>query len=99
MATTERTQRQSLYPPEHPRKRKRYYFDDTLDAYPPYHLLLGPSTPEEIAAARAKAIERGLLPPDHPAHPDHRDARGDVDGSASAAGRAKKAAKRAARKK
>jgi hypothetical protein len=70
-------QRRSLYPPERPRKRERYYFDDTLDAYPPYHLLLGPSTPEEVAAARAKALKRGLLPRTHPAHPEYRPATAD----------------------
>jgi hypothetical protein len=97
MATTEptkrtaRAQRQSPYSPEHPRQRERFYFDDTLDAYPPYHLLRGPSTPEEIAAARAKALKRGLLPRTHPAHPDYR-------GPATGAD-ATKPAKKAAKKK
>lgn len=81
---TERAQRQSPYSPEHPRQRERYYFDDTLDAYPPYHLLRGPSTPEEIAAARAKALERGWLPREHPAHPNYHDA--SVNGAEGPAG-------------
>jgi hypothetical protein len=82
MATTKRQQRQhrsprSLYPPEHARRvaeaeaRDPYSLDDTLDAIGPSLLMGGPPpTPEEIAAARAKAIERGWLPREHPAHPD-----------------------------
>jgi hypothetical protein len=88
MATPQRRRRtlRSLYPPEHVKQvaeaqqRDAYYLDDTLDAYPPLHLFRGPSTAEEIAAARAKAIERGLIPaakaetpPDAP--PDGRTAR------------------------
>jgi hypothetical protein len=63
MATTQRTKRRSLYPPDHRRSDDPYYLDDTLDAYPPYHLSKGPSTPEEIAAARAKAAARPAAPP------------------------------------
>src|SRR5688572_3929185 len=80
MATTPRQRRslRSRYPLEHAKQvdealaRDPYYLDDTLDAYPPYHLFEGPSTPEELAAARAKAIERDLLPPDAPALPRRR---------------------------
>jgi hypothetical protein len=100
MATTHRQRRslRSLYPPEHAKQvaeaeaRDPYYLDDTLDAFPPYHLFEGPSTPEEIAAARAKAIERGLMPPDHPAHPSQREV--DADGAGARA-----SAKKASRKK
>src|SRR5438270_566736 len=99
MATTEPRQRRSLYPPKHPRKRERYYFDDTLDAYPAYHLFEGPSTPEEIAAARAKAIERGLLPRDQDSHPDHHDASADTAASTAGATGARKPAKKAAKRK
>jgi hypothetical protein len=76
-----------LYPPEHAKEvveaeeRDPYYLDDTLDAYPPYHLLRGPSTPEEIAAGRAKAIKRGLLPRDHPAPSAQGNAHADATGS------------------
>src|SRR5688572_20394733 len=88
MATTPHQRRtlRSRYPPNHAehvdeaQARDPYYVDDTLDAYPPYHLFEGPSTPEEIAAARAKAIERGLLPPDDPALPRRRMASADRGG-------------------
>ena len=88
MATTPRQRRslRSLYPPGHAKHvdeaqaRDPYYLDDTLDAYPPYDLFEGPSTPEEIAAARAKAIERGLLPPDDPALPRRPTASADRSG-------------------
>lgn len=104
MATTERTertnraQRQSPYSPEHPRQREPFYFDDTLDAYPPYHLLRGPSTPEEIAAARAKALERGWLPRTHSAHPDYPKERVNGTGAADTAA-APALAKKVAKKK
>ena len=67
----------------------------TLDAIGPSLLMGGPPpTPEEIAAARAKALERGLLPRDHPAHPAHHSA--GANGANTIAGtprRAKKAKK------
>jgi hypothetical protein len=86
-----------LYPPEHAKRvaeaeaRDPYYLDDTLDAIGP-SLLMGdpPPTPEEIAAARAKALERGWLPRTHPAHPDHQEERADRTGAAGATARAKK---------
>ncbi len=64
MATTKR---RSLYPPWHRPSDDPYYLDDTLDAYPPYHLLRGKPTPEAMEAARAKAIERGYPLPKLPA--------------------------------
>jgi len=58
---TARKQR-SLYSPDHaPKDFEPGVFDDTLDAHPPYHLYEGEPTPEELAAADAKAIELGLL--------------------------------------
>ena len=81
MATTQRPRRslRALYPPEHAKRvaeaeaRDPYYLDDTLDAIGPSLLTGGPPpTPEEIAAARAKALERGWLPRTHAAHPDER---------------------------
>jgi hypothetical protein len=71
MATTARQRRslRSLYPPEHAERvteaeaRDPHYLDDTLDAIGPSLLVGGPPpTPEQIAAARAKALERGWLP-------------------------------------
>jgi hypothetical protein len=51
-----------LYAPEHPERPFRHaVFDDTLDAHPPYHLYEGKATPEELAAAAAKAAELGLV--------------------------------------
>lgn len=63
------TRRRSLYPPEHPRKRRPYYFDDTLDAYPPLcRLFPCRPTPEAMEAARQLAAKRGYpmphLPPE-----------------------------------
>ena len=81
MATTERQRRslRSLYPPEHAKRvaeaeaRDLYYLDDTLDAIGPSRLMGGPPpTPEAIAAARAKALERGWVARTHPPHPDER---------------------------
>jgi hypothetical protein len=61
------TERRSLYPPEHPRKRRRYYFDDTLDAHPPLRRLFpGRPTSEAAAAAERLASERGYPPPQSP---------------------------------
>ncbi|MDQ3703100.1 MAG: hypothetical protein M3442_19595 [Chloroflexota bacterium] len=55
----------ALYPPGHPPEERRSgYIDDTLDAYPPYHLLRGTPSPEALAAAREKAVERRLIAPD-----------------------------------
>ncbi|MBI3973045.1 MAG: hypothetical protein HY332_17340 [Chloroflexi bacterium] len=70
MATNSTTVRRSLYPPEHPRKRERYYFDDTLDAYPPYHLFRGKPTPEAMEAAKRLAAKRGYPPPHFPPDTD-----------------------------
>ncbi len=72
-STKEPKQRRSLYPPEHPRQRERYYFDDTLDAYPPYHLFRGKPTPEAMEAAKRLAAERGYPPPHFP--PETEDSR------------------------
>jgi hypothetical protein len=53
---------QSLYSPDAvPKDFEPGVFDDTLDAHPPYHLYQGEPTPEELAAADAKAAELGLL--------------------------------------
>jgi hypothetical protein len=69
MATTQRTQRRSLYPPEHQPSDDPYYLDDTLDAYPPYHLLRGKPTPEAMEAAKRLAAKRGYPPPQFPPEP------------------------------
>ena len=70
MATNPTTERRSLYPPEHPRKRRRYYFDDTLDAYPPLRRLFpGKPTPEAMEAARQLAAKRGYPMPHFPDEP------------------------------
>jgi hypothetical protein len=67
MATNATTERRPLYPPEHPRKRRRYYFDDTLDACPPLHRLFpGKPTPEAMAAAKQLTAERGYPMPHIP---------------------------------
>ena len=56
----------TLYPPgQPPQKRRRGYIDDTL-ALPPHRLLHGTPPPEAVVAARAKAVERGLIPPAPP---------------------------------
>ena len=61
------TERRSLYPPEHPRQRRQYYFDDTLDAYPPLRRLFpGKPTPEAMEAARQLAAKRGYPMPHFP---------------------------------
>ena len=63
MATTKR---RSLHPPDHRRSDDPYYVDDTLAAYPPYHLLRGKPTPEAMEAAKRLAAERGYAPPVFP---------------------------------
>lgn len=64
MATTERRPLENLYLPEHPRRpHRRGVIDDTLDAYPPYHLIRGKPTPEAMEAAKRIAAERGYPPP------------------------------------
>ena len=71
MATNSTTERRSLYPPEHPRKRQRYYFDDTLDAHPPFRRLFpGKPTPEAMEAARQLAAKRGYPTPHFPPEPN-----------------------------
>ena len=71
MATNPTTERRSLYPPEHPRKRRRYYFDDTLDAYPPLRRRFpGEPTPEAMEAARQLAAQRGYPKPQLPPEAD-----------------------------
>src|SRR5438132_13648619 len=62
-STDSTTEGRSLYPPEHPRQRQRYYFDDTLDAYPPFHLFHGTPTPEAMEAAKQLAAKRGYPMP------------------------------------
>jgi hypothetical protein len=69
MATTQHTERRSLYPPSHRPSDDPYYVDDTLDAYPPYHLLRGKPTPEAMEAAKRLAAERGYPPPQFPSEP------------------------------
>src|SRR5687768_6917420 len=64
------TKRRSLYPPEHPRRRERYYFDDTLDAHPPFHVFRAEPTPEAMEAARQLAAQRGYPMPHFPPEPD-----------------------------
>lgn len=90
MATIKRQRRslRSPYPPEHAKRvaeaeaRDLYYLDDTLDAIGPSLLMGGPPpTPEEIAAARAKALERGWLPGSHPVNPDCLEESADVTGA------------------
>jgi hypothetical protein len=84
MATNSTTERRSLYPPEHPRKRQRYYFDDTLDAYPPLRRLFpGKPTPEAVEAARQLAANRGYPMPHVPTEDD--DSRGSQDAQGAAA--------------
>jgi hypothetical protein len=52
----------ALYPPgQPPKNHRRGYIDDTL-ALPPQHLLHGTPSPEALSAARAKAVDRGLIP-------------------------------------
>jgi hypothetical protein len=56
----------ALYPPgQSLQETRRGYIDDTL-ALPPHHLLHGTPPPEALAAARAKAIVRALIPPAGP---------------------------------
>jgi hypothetical protein len=63
-ATKPTTERRSPYPPEHPPQRRRLYFDDTLDAYPPLRRLFpGKPTPEAMEAARQLADKRGYPMP------------------------------------
>ena len=83
MATTDTTKRRSLYPPGHRQSDDPYYLDDTLDAYPPYHLFRGKPTPEAMEAAKRLAAERGYPPPKFP--PEPQDTQDGQDARASAA--------------
>src|SRR5206468_13023152 len=57
-ATGERQGIEALYPPGRRPTHRRGYIDDTLDAYPPYHVLYrGTPTPEQIQAAKRLAQE------------------------------------------
>jgi hypothetical protein len=103
MATTGHQLRslRSLYPPEHAERIAEaeasdpYYLDDTLDAIGPSLLMGGPPpTPEEITAARAKALERGWLPGTHPADPECREESANGTGAPDAPTPAKPTAKK-----
>jgi len=70
MATTPRSTRrplEGLYPPgQPPQPHRRGVIDDTLDVHPPYHLLRGKPTPEDMAAAKQLAAEHGYPLPHFP---------------------------------
>ena len=89
------TKRRSLYPPGHRQSDDPYYLDDTLDAYPPYHLFHGKPTPEAMEAAKRLAAERGYPSPKFP--PESHDSR-DGQGVHGASTGAAEPDKRAARK-
>ena len=79
------TERRSLYPPGHQQSDDPYYLDDTLDAYPPYHLLRAKPTPESMAAAQQLAAKHGYpmphLPPETNGSPDAPTAAAAVNGA------------------
>ena len=67
---------EALYPPgETPASYQRGVIDDTLDAHPPYHLLRGQPTAEDVEVAKQLAAEYGYsLPEIPPARPEERTA-------------------------